>query len=238
MRAISSFIRRLREDPEFREEVRRIILTDELLALPARVESLRAEVHEEFRRVWEAIRALTERMDRVEAQIAALVEAQRRTEDRLGWVEDRLGRVEDRLGDLSGVNLEAEWVRKAPSILGGWFRRVRVLIGEDLWDLLHGAEDRGVLSHGEALDIARADVIVECREKEGKALRVVVEVSWTVSGADVQRARRRADLLSRLGVPTVAIAAGREVSEEVREEARALGVWVIEDGRRVVGPEE
>lgn len=99
----------------------------------------------------------------------------------------------------------ALWVRKVPSVLGEWFRRVRVLIGEDLWDLLHGAEDRGVLSHSEALDIARADVIVECREREGPDRWVVVEVSWTVSRADVQRARGRADLLSRLGVPTVAI---------------------------------
>ncbi len=69
MKAISSFLRRLREDPDFREEVRRQVLTDELLDLPARVERLRAELHEEFRRVWEVIGALTERMDRVEAQL-------------------------------------------------------------------------------------------------------------------------------------------------------------------------
>lgn len=71
------FFRLLREDPTFREEVRRQVLTDDLLQLPGRVEQLRAEQHEGFRRVWEAIEkndrqiaSLTERMDQVETQIA------------------------------------------------------------------------------------------------------------------------------------------------------------------------
>jgi hypothetical protein len=36
----------LRTDPEFREEVRRLVLTDELLALPSKFDQLVAVVHE------------------------------------------------------------------------------------------------------------------------------------------------------------------------------------------------
>lgn len=237
MKAVSSFIRRLREDPEFREEVRRIILTDELLALPARVESLRAEMHEEFRRVWKAIEALIEQVTALAQQVAALAEAQKRTEARLDRVEAQLDRVEVQLGRVDGRTLEAEWREKAPAILGPWLRRVRVWSRADLWDFLRDAADRRLLSLEEAREVAQADIVAEGREEEGLARRVVVEVSVTVSQEDVQRARRRADILSRLGVPTVAVAAGEKAPEDVWEEARRLGVWVIENGRRVV-PEE
>jgi hypothetical protein len=64
-----------------------------------------------------------------------------------------------------------------------------------------------------------------------------MEVSATVGSEDVTRARRRADILARLGRKAVAVAAGKKVGPHARAKARELGVWVIEDGRRTV-PEE
>jgi len=61
-----------------------------------------------------------------------------------------------------------------------------------------------------------------------------MEVSATVGLEDVTRAKRRADILARLGRRAVAIAVGREARPPVRAKARGLGVWVIEDGRRTV----
>ncbi|GBC84268.1 hypothetical protein HRbin11_00693 [bacterium HR11] len=76
MKAIASFLRRLREDPAFREEVRRQVLTDDLLELPGEVRRLRAETEANFARAFRLIEenarqiaALTERMDRVEGQL-------------------------------------------------------------------------------------------------------------------------------------------------------------------------
>ena len=61
------FLRLLREDEAFREEVRRQLLTDRLLTLPDRVE-------ENFERAFRLIADLAERMNRVETQIAGLTE--------------------------------------------------------------------------------------------------------------------------------------------------------------------
>lgn len=106
-------------------------------------------------------------------------------------------------------------------------RRGRVLDGAELWDILHSAADRGVLDLDEAQEVALADVIARSESPGGTPTWVVVEVSWRVSREDVLWARRRADLLARLGEPTVAVAAGREASEDALEEARRAGVWVI-----------
>ena len=83
-------LRLLQEHPEWRAELRRLLLTDELLALP------------------EIVRELVEAQRRTEEQIAVLVEAQRRTEERVGGVEERVGRVEEQIAALAEAQRRTE----------------------------------------------------------------------------------------------------------------------------------
>jgi len=122
------FLRLLRENEAFREEIRRQVLTDDLLQLPGRVERLREEIREEFRRVWEVIREnsrqittlarhlrqlaeqvqhLTERMERVEAQIqensrqiAALTERMERVEAQIAETSRQIARLAEEVQEL------------------------------------------------------------------------------------------------------------------------------------------
>ncbi|MDW8122808.1 MAG: hypothetical protein RMK62_10900, partial [Armatimonadota bacterium] len=55
-------LRRLQYDQEFRQEVRRLVLSEELLTLPEKTERLRAELHEEIRRFWQGLDAWREEM--------------------------------------------------------------------------------------------------------------------------------------------------------------------------------
>ncbi|HLG50668.1 MAG TPA: hypothetical protein VKY56_03410 [Chloroflexota bacterium] len=95
------FLRLLHESPTFRDEVRRILLTEELLDLPARTERLRAEMHEELTRIWQAIGAQTERMERVEVQIASLTERMERVEAQIASLTERMERVEVQIASLT-----------------------------------------------------------------------------------------------------------------------------------------
>ena len=72
---VNEVIREIRENPEVREEVRRLILTDELLAVPA------------------ILARVDERQGRME-------ERQGRMEDRLDGMDERQGRMEDRQGRM------------------------------------------------------------------------------------------------------------------------------------------
>jgi hypothetical protein len=65
-------VRILEEHPEWRAELRRLVLTDEILTLP------------------ELVRALVEAQRRTEEQVAALVEAQRHTEEQVTTLEERV----------------------------------------------------------------------------------------------------------------------------------------------------
>ncbi|MCS7223970.1 MAG: hypothetical protein NZ959_05375, partial [Armatimonadetes bacterium] len=103
-------LRLFRENEWFRQMVRQLVLTEELLGLPAKVEQLRAQMQEEFLKVWEAIHRvekqleantrqiahnsqqidrLIERMERVEAQIEALTQRMERVEAQIEALTQR-----------------------------------------------------------------------------------------------------------------------------------------------------
>jgi chaperonin cofactor prefoldin len=101
----------LAQHPEWRAELRRHVLSDELLELPALVRQLveayaRAEVR--FVQVEERLTHVEERLDRLEASVQALVEAQIRAEARFAQVEERLDRLEASIQTLVEVQIRAE----------------------------------------------------------------------------------------------------------------------------------
>jgi hypothetical protein len=79
-------IRLLQERPEWRAELRRLLLTEELLGLPGLVR----ELVEAQRRTEERVGGVEERVGRIEEYIAALADAQRRTEERVAGSRSRL----------------------------------------------------------------------------------------------------------------------------------------------------
>jgi hypothetical protein len=100
------FLSSLRSDEDFREEVRRELLTSELLGLPQRFAAFVDEVH-------------------------AFVDA---TNRRLASIEERVGRLEDDVGELRGEALELK-VRQNPGYyLYKFARRVKALSLEDILD--------------------------------------------------------------------------------------------------------
>jgi len=93
-------VRLLGEHPQWRAELRRLLVTDALLDLPAvvretaeilrRTEERGGRVEEQLALLAEAQRRTEERVGRVEEQLALLAEAQRHTEERVGRVEEQL----------------------------------------------------------------------------------------------------------------------------------------------------
>jgi hypothetical protein len=66
---------------------------------------------------------------------------------------------------------------------------------------------------------------------EPSQIWLVMEVSATVDLRDVERAFERTNLLRKAGYPTVAVAAGMEVTLGARETADEFGVALLIDGR-------
>ena len=110
--------RLLEENPELRADLRRLVLTQDLLDLPGIVRELAEAQRRTEERVGdlaEAQRRTEERVGRLEEAITGLAEAQRRTEERVGRLEEAMGglaeaqrRTEERVGRLEEAMVRLE----------------------------------------------------------------------------------------------------------------------------------
>ena len=111
MQSFNELVRSLEQHPEWRSELRRLVLSDELLELPGLVRDLfeshrRAEarlerIEESLAALAEAQRRAGERLDRVEESLVALAEAQQRTEARVEELVLAQKRTDEKLGELA-----------------------------------------------------------------------------------------------------------------------------------------
>ncbi|HXF06100.1 MAG TPA: hypothetical protein VNM72_11910 [Blastocatellia bacterium] len=86
MNELREMFRILEEHPEYRAQLRRLLLTDQILELPAVVQELaeaQRRTEQEVRALAEQVAALAEAQRRTEEQVQTLAEAQRRTEQRV-----------------------------------------------------------------------------------------------------------------------------------------------------------
>jgi hypothetical protein len=227
-------IRLLQARPEWRADLRRVVLTDELLALPEQIARLQAETDRRFHELAEAQR-------RTEERVAALAEAQNRINEQIAALtrvvyaltEDvRVLKID--VGDLKGDNLERRYREKAPAYFGRLVRRMRVLSAEELAGLLEDAVEQGQLTEAEKDEAILTDVVVRGRyQGSGAEVYLVIEVSWGVGVHDVERAVQRAAVLGKLGIPALPVVAGKAVTAQAEQLAHEQHVWQVIDGQAV-----
>jgi hypothetical protein len=214
----SDLARLLVEHPEWRLELRRLLLSDELLALPETVQNLVEQIRaltEQMRGQGEQIGTLAEQVRVLVEQVRALVEAQHRTTDTVGR--------------LKGLVLELTYLEKAGAYFGPLLRRLRVVEPHTLEDTLEAS-----LTHGEFRDLLRLDLVLSGRPRrqpEAPEVWLAVEISSVVDQGDVDRAERRAGLLRKAGYRALPVAAGEQMTRGAEESARVQQVVLLQDGQ-------
>lgn len=254
-------IQLLEQHPTWRAEIRRWVLTEELLALPQTVgelaglqrqtEARMGQLAGRMDELGQHVDELGQHIDGLAQQIAQLttrMDEQAQRFDRLviridGLTQrmEQLAETQLRMGSdleqLKGYNLEQRYRERAPAYFSRLLRRVHALANDELVALLDAAVTQGQLSRDEADAVLQADVVVRGRHwEDGTEVYLVVEVSWGVGLHDVQRAVERASLLARLGTPALPVVAGFWVTPDAQEPARAMRVWQVTNGR-VTPPE-
>ena len=247
---IHDISRALRENPEWREEIRRELLTTELLALPdshaaltARVDALTIEVRALTIRMdalTTKVDALTTEVRDLTAEVRAFVEA---TTRRLDAMDERMDRMQYRLDQLWGDRLEAKLPKKLPTLLSrefdvrrthpvwaasraGIFRR-----SPQFEDDIEAAADAGKITEQEETRLRATDLIMRARRNSGGAtIWFAVEASGVINTDDIERARQSADAIKKMyeqeGVPMVY---GYRIPYPQREQAIEQGVRVFID---------
>jgi hypothetical protein len=232
------FLELLRTDQTFREDVRRQLLSEDLLALPGKFDHLTELVGQALsllretvgvvrdlaqaqQRTEERIGRLDGGMDRVEAALERLIEAQQRTEDELRWV---VSWQRGEAGRRDGERYEREIIRRAPALFNGGQGGVpdQPAVQRRLAEQLRSLLAQGVFESVE--DPFLADLLWWKKEQTA-----VVEISVQVNGDDVVRAARRAATLRRAGAPALAVVVGDDWAlSDARERALARQVeWKV-----------
>lgn len=259
-------IRLLQERPEWRADLRRLVLTDELLALPELVRELvQAQQRTEVRvgRLEETLIALTEAQQRTEARVGQLAEsleslraetehrfqelatAQLTLTKRIDDLREAVHTLGDRtyalttdVGELKGSDLERRYRERPFAYFQRLIRQAHTLSGDELNAILDRAVTAGQLTEEDVDEIVWADAIVRGRRREDdQEVFLVVEASWGVGPYDVQQAERRAKLLAKAGIITLPVVAGVWMTPDGEVAARAIKVWRVTNGR-VVAPEQ
>ncbi|MDW8321320.1 MAG: hypothetical protein RMM08_08150, partial [Armatimonadota bacterium] len=202
---LHDLIRLLEQYPDWRAELRRVLLGDELLQLPELVRQILQilQRHSEIlERHSQAIESLLEAQRRTDQRMEELIEAQRRTDQRMEELAGaqqqmalQLARLVDwqrgEAGRREGEQYEAQTVRRAVNVFMGGRGgspaepQMREQLGKWLTPYYEAGEAPELTA-----DPALADIIWW---KNGEVF--VVEVSLKVDGEDVRRARLRAETL-------------------------------------------
>ena len=194
----------LAENPEWKAAVRREILTEELINLPARFDQFVAKT-EQFMFETGQFVAKTEQFMVETGQF--IVEQRQFNEDQLQFNDKvdgfmtRTDRAIDRLrGDISTMreaHARDATTREASGV--AWvmgLRPVRTLTYDDLLEMHITADTSGIATN-ELHSFRRADLVIEAADDDGNTHYIAVEVSYTADERDTSRAIRNAGYLTR-----------------------------------------
>jgi hypothetical protein len=255
----NQFIGLLQKNPDWIPELRNLLLSQDFLALPEIVRTLvetqqktelaiqnliQAQERTEARleRLAQAQERTEARLNHLEAIIERLAQAQERTEARLNHLEAiverlaqaqehserKLNQIDNQVASLRGQALEQKYYQRAAAYFGRLLKKVKVIPSEVLAESLEE-----ILSLEEFQDALLIDLVVQGKPRttgERAEIWLAIEVSAVIDRNDVIRSRRRADLIQRQGIPTVAVVAGEQLTEGGETQASRQNVAVIQNG--------
>ena len=236
----------LSERPEWRSELRRLLLSDELLALPeivrglaeaqqraeerlANAEERLANVEERLVNVEERLANVEERLSQIEAAIQHLTEQVAELTREVRALTENQHQTDNTVSRLKGDMLELKYRNKIYGYFGYLMRRLKVV---DLATIDEALET--TLTSGEFRDVFRLDLLATGQLREapgGPEVWLAIEISSVVDSNDVDRAWRRASLIRRVGPLVLPVAAGERVTPEAETAARNQNVVLMTDGQ-------
>ncbi len=223
--------------PEVREPVLRVLLTEDFLALPARVDALTEQVQglrEEFdgfrEETREQFRAVNTRIDETNTRID---ETNTRIDENTRVLTDNTvstRRLEGHMGRMRGLSYEDSCRYYIGVILDGYLDGPILADREKINEQLRKARRNNIISREEYEHGLSPDIIARAEDDAAQADQLaVVEASITFNKRDVENAAQRAAIIARVtGVRTVAyVATHYPWPDELETMAQQFGVTII-----------
>jgi hypothetical protein len=186
-------------------------------------------VWESHQQLWESHRQLQEShrqlLESHQMLVAEVRELRQTVEQLVNWMQ----RLDTDVGKLKGKVLELDYLQHAPARFGYYVRRPRVVnLGHFLDDLREQGHE---FSLDEWTQLASLDVLLQAQHPYTReTIFLAIEVSWMLFPDDVERARKRAELLRAHGINAYAAVAGEGFVPEARDAAVQHKVLMLTDG--------
>ena len=222
---IGDLVRVLREQPEWAEALRGVLLSRELLELP--------EEFAQFVKLTNAnFQTVNARLERLETDVAEI---------RRDVVDIRRDVVDIRrdLAPIKGAharNGALRATRRMARTIG--CRQVDVVDQDDLSDMADAGDTSG-LEPTELRSFENADIVTRAADRETGQIRyLAIEASFTANPDDARRAVRNAEYLTRFtGYPATAMVASVRVNPQVQPDIDSGRVVWYEIESRLMDPE-
>ncbi|OQY30577.1 MAG: hypothetical protein B6243_10175, partial [Anaerolineaceae bacterium 4572_5.2] len=164
---------------------------------------------------------------------AASERAKLKEEMRTGFAEAKEERAELRrdVAQLKGITHEDFYFKKANAVFGRYLKN-----GQNAtdWvaDQLYEAQRTELISSNELTQVLASDLLWRGKLRTtGDEVVLVLEASWFIEAHDIERATKRADVLRRLSINAIPVAAGREWIEAMRQLAKSHCVVMTDNGK-------
>lgn len=219
----------LKEHPDWLEELRKLVLTDELLALPKKfdefVKRYESFIENEFKPLKATVEEQGKDIKVLKEDIAVL------KEDMAILKEDVTG-LKNGVGSLKGDNFERKVKENVPSYFGKLILKCKLLDNQELANRIDDAllNNKGIITDAERDDALRIDVVVTglLRHNTEKKVLLAAEVSVVVDRTDVERAARRTKIIEKcLGIPGIPVVIGNEYTDGAKKAAEELQVIIL-----------
>ena len=216
----------LKAEPMWLEELRKLILTSDLLKLPERFEEF---VQKDFKE-------LKERVDGIEHEMRGLKDRVEKIDERLTKVEsdvevlkEDVRTLKNDVAELKGSDFERKVRENAPAYLGKLIRKCKVLDKGIIADQLDEALDAGRITEEEREEALSVDLVAEgyLRVEPQKKVLVVAEVSVKADKVDVERAHKRSKLVEKaFGRSTIPAVIGKKYTAGAKNKAKELQIYL------------
>ena len=227
IRSYFDLISILRDHPDWLDELRKLILTEELINLPKKfdefVKQYQNFIENEFKPLKQTVQKQGEDIAVLKEDVAVL------KEDVVVLKQD-VGFLKSDVGDLKGDSFERKVRERAPSYFGKIIRKCKLISHIELANILDDALDAGIIGDDERDDALLCDVVVTgaLRNNKERKVLIVAEVSVVVDKQDVERAASRTKVIEKcMGLPGIPVVIGKEHTEGSLKRADELQVIVV-----------
>ncbi len=237
----TEIIRQMRENPALAEEMRAVLLSEELLSLPMKVSQMDLRLTEQINKLAIRVEELATRLEELATRVEELAEAQSRTEARVEELAEAQRRTEARLEELATrVEELAEAQKQANSAIGQLENNLGIAIEEAATVSVGAlARSKGFTALGPAKTLqlngyGEVDAVARLRLPDGHEVAFVAEAKMRLRGDDVRRLASQIDreefrsMLMEKGYypPYLPYVYGEVVYDDAVDAAEELGIGI------------